>query len=173
LADTEWALAFAASNREALLSAAVDVVAAELGVGPEASGAINVHHNFVTLERHGDRDLWIHRKGAIAASFGERVLIPGSMGTASYIADGLGEAKSFRSASHGAGRVMTRREAHEQISVERLRHSMRRVVHDERRARALVEEAPAAYREITDVLDDEGDLVTPSLRLEPLVVLKG
>ncbi len=173
LADTEWALTFAASNRDALLSSAVDVVANEIGVGHEASGAINVHHNFVALERHDDRELWIHRKGAIAASAGDRVLIPGSMVTASYVADGLGEARSFRSASHGAGRVMTRREAHEQISVERLRQSMRRVVLDERRARALVEEAPAAYREISDVLEDESDLVTPVLRLEPLVVLKG
>jgi len=95
------------------------------------------------------------------------------MGTASYIAEGLGEPTSFRSASHGAGRVMTRREARERISTDRLAHAMRRVVHDERRARALVEEAPAAYRDIGEVLEDEGDLVHPLLRLEPLVVLKG
>lgn len=68
---------------------------------------------------------------------------------------------------------MTRREAHERISVERLAHAMRRVVHDERRSASLVEEAPAAYREIGEVLEDEADLVTPVLRLEPMLVLKG
>ena len=101
------------------------------------------------------------------------MLIPGSMGTASYLAEGLGEPSSFRSASHGAGRVMTRREARERIALPRFTHSMRRVVHDERRAAALVEEAPMAYRNIAEVLEDEQDLVRPLLRLEPLVVLKG
>jgi tRNA-splicing ligase RtcB (3'-phosphate/5'-hydroxy nucleic acid ligase) len=115
----------------------------------------------------------VHRKGAIAAPAGRLALIPGSMGTASYIVEGLGEALSFHSASHGAGRVMTRREAHQRITMERFEHSMRRVVFDPRRARSLVEEAPAAYRDIREVLEDEEDLVRPVRRLEPLAVLKG
>ena len=101
------------------------------------------------------------------------MVIPGSMGTASYVGVGLGEPSSFGSASHGAGRVMTRREARERIPVDRLARSMRRVVHDERREQALVEEAPDAYRDITEVLEDEADLVRPVRRLEPMVVLKG
>ncbi|HEX4385517.1 MAG TPA: RtcB family protein [Myxococcales bacterium] len=166
LADTAWALAFAAANRRALVAAASEAITAQTGLA--ADDAIDVHHNFVAQE--GGR--WIHRKGAIPAAAGARVLIPGSMGTASYVAEGLGEALSFRSASHGAGRVMTRKQAHERIPPQRFRHSMRRVVHDERKS-SLVEEAPAAYREIGEVLEDEADLVRPQRRLEPLVVLKG
>ncbi|BDG03538.1 RtcB family protein [Anaeromyxobacter oryzae] len=173
LADMSWALAFASANREALLASAALVVQEVAGATPDPSTRIDVHHNFVREEEHLGCKAWIHRKGAIAAPAGARVLIPGSMGTASYLALGLGEATSFASASHGAGRVMTRREARERIRVDRLARSMRRVVHDERRAPALVEEAPEAYREITEVLEDEVDLVRPIQRLEPLVVLKG
>jgi tRNA-splicing ligase RtcB len=173
LADIRWAIEFAAANRDAVLSAAAEVVEQVAGSPPDTSSRISVHHNFVGEEEHFGGSVWVHRKGAIAAPAGSRVLIPGSMGTASYIAEGLGEPTSFRSASHGAGRVMTRREARERISADRLAHSMRRVVHDERRARTLVEEAPAAYRNIGEVLEDEADLVRPLLRLEPLVVLKG
>jgi tRNA-splicing ligase RtcB (3'-phosphate/5'-hydroxy nucleic acid ligase) len=173
LADMSWALAFASANREALLASAALVVHHVAGANSDPSTRIDVHHNFPREEEHLGRKVWIHRKGAIAAPAGARVLIPGSMGTASYLALGLGEATSFASASHGAGRVMTRREACERIRVDRLARSMHRVVHDERRAPALVEEAPEAYREITEVLEDEVDLVRPIQRLEPLVVLKG
>jgi tRNA-splicing ligase RtcB len=95
------------------------------------------------------------------------------MGTASYLVEGLGHAGAFRSGSHGAGRVMTRREARAHISPRRLAESMRRVVFDPRRSQALVEEAPSAYRDIREVLEDEVDLVRPVLRLEPVAVLKG
>jgi tRNA-splicing ligase RtcB len=173
LGDMNRALAFALANREALLASAALVVQEVAGASPDASTGIDVHHNFAREEEHLGRSVWVHRKGAIAAPAGARVLIPGSMGTASYIAVGLGEATSFGSASHGAGRVMTRREARERIRLNRLARSMRRVVHDERRSQALVEEAPEAYRDITEVLEDEVDLVRPVQRLEPLVVLKG
>lgn len=173
LADVRWAVAFAEANRDKILAAAAEVVAEITGSALDASSRLDVLHNFVEEEEHLGRRLWIHRKGAVSAPTGARVLIPGSMGTATYIAEGLGEAMSFRSASHGAGRVMTRREARERISTGRLAHAMRRVVHDARRARALVEEAPGAYRDIREVLEDERDLVRAVLRLEPLVVLKG
>jgi tRNA-splicing ligase RtcB len=167
LADTAWAIGFAAANRRALVAAASEAVIAQTGA--KADDVIDVHHNFVSQEA----GLWIHRKGAIQAAAGSRVVIPGPMGTASYVAEGLGEPRSFGSASHGAGRVMTRKEAHQRIPLERFRHSMRRVIHDERRAASLVEEAPAAYRDIGEVLEDESDLVRPLKRLEPLLVLKG
>jgi tRNA-splicing ligase RtcB len=173
LADMSWALAFASANREALLVAAASVVHEVSGANPDPSTRIDVHHNFAREEEHLGREVWVHRKGAIAAPAGAAVLIPGSMGTASYVGVGLGEPSSFASASHGAGRVMTRREARERIRVDRLARSMRRVVHDERRAPLLVEEAPDAYRDITEVLEDEVDLVRPVRRLEPMVVLKG
>ena len=173
LADIGWALRFARSNRDALLSAAIDVVCEATQTEPDLDSRLDVHHNFVAEEEHFGRRLWIHRKGAIAATAGARALIPGSMGTASYIVEGLGEAESFRSGSHGAGRVMTRREARERISPRQLTESMRRVVFDPRRSRTLVEEAPSAYRDIREVLEDEEDLVRPVIRLEPIAVLKG
>jgi tRNA-splicing ligase RtcB (3'-phosphate/5'-hydroxy nucleic acid ligase) len=171
--DMSWALAFAAANRDELVRLAVSVVNHVSGATHDPATRIDVHHNFACEEVHLGRKVWVHRKGAIAAPIGARVLIPGSMGTASYIGEGLGEPASFASASHGAGRVMTRREARERIRPDRFARTMRRVVHDERRAPSLVEEAPQAYRDITEVLEDEEDLVRPLRRLEPLVVLKG
>ncbi len=111
----------------------VAVVSEVPGATPDAPAA----STFTTTSSRGaalGTTVWVHRKGAIAAPAGARVPIPGSMGTASYLAEGLGEATSLRSASHGAGRVMTRREARERIAVDRLLAAMRRVVHDERRA---------------------------------------
>lgn len=173
LHDVDWALAFARANRDELLRVASEIVAIELGVGAELDSHVDVHHNFVARERHFGEDLLVHRKGAIAAPDGALAIIPGSMGTASYLVRGLGAQSAFASASHGAGRVLTRREARAQIRVARLERELRRVVHDERRRDSLVEEAPSAYRDIVEVLEDEVELVTPSLRLEPLVVLKG
>lgn len=173
LGDLEWALRFARANRNALLAAACEVLSEALGVEPDPDPHIDLHHNFITQEEHFGRGLWIHRKGAIAAPKGARALIPGSMGTASYLVEGLGAPDAFRSGSHGAGRVLTRREARTRISPHRLTEAMRRVVFDPRRVRSLVEEAPSAYRDLREVLEDEADLVRPLLRLEPLAVLKG
>jgi tRNA-splicing ligase RtcB len=78
IADIRWALSFAAANRRALQSAAAEIVATEIGMGPVPSSVIDVHHNFVELEEHLERRIWVHRKGAIAALPGTRVLIPGS-----------------------------------------------------------------------------------------------
>lgn len=173
LSDIGWALRFARANRDRLVREAVEVVAAATGAPPDEASRLDVVHNFVRAEEHFGRHLLVHRKGAIAAEAGQRLLIPGSMGTASYLVEGLGERSSFRSGSHGAGRVMTRKEARQRIAPEKLAHAMRRVVYDERRGRDLVEEAPAAYRDISEVLEDEADLVRPVLGLEPIAVLKG
>lgn len=173
VADLEWASAFALANRDALLAEAARVVTEVTGALPDPASRVDVRHNFVAVEEHFGRRLWVHRKGAIAAAAGAIVLIPGSMGTASYLAEGLGEEASFGSASHGAGRVMSRREARSRIDPTRLARAMRGVVHEARRARSLVEEAPAAYRDVRRVLEEEADLVRPRVRLEPIVVLKG
>ncbi len=171
--DYEWALAFARANRDALLRAAGEAVRCCVGLEPAWDERLEVHHNFAARELHFGELLLVHRKGAIAAPPGARALIPGSMGTASYVVRGRGCEAAFCSASHGAGRVLTRREARALIPPRKLEHSMRRVVFDVSRAESLVEEAPQAYRDITEVLEDELDLVEPVLRLEPLVVLKG
>jgi tRNA-splicing ligase RtcB len=171
LGDVAWALEFARANRERIATRALEVLGERIAV---ASGpSLDIHHNFVAKERWFERDLWVHRKGAVAVPVGTRALIPGSMGTASYVVEGLGNEAAFGSCSHGAGRVMTRREARTAISPKALAHAMRRVVHPEKLGASLVEEAPAAYRDIVEVLEDQEDLVSRRVRLEPLAVLKG
>ena len=173
LGDIHWALTFARANRDALVKTVAESLGELTGQAPDWDSWVDVHHNFVRFEHHLGRRLLVHRKGAIGAPSGERALIPGSMGTASYIVEGKGEPHSFCSASHGAGRVMTRREARKEIRPERLAHAMRRVIFDQRRLSSLVEEAPMAYRDIGEVLEDEEDLVRPVLRLVPIAVVKG
>ncbi len=173
LGDLQWALDFARANRDRLLEQTIEVLQEEVGALADEASRLDVSHNFVAREEHFGSPLWIHRKGAIAAPAGARAVIPGSMGTASYLVEGLGEPSSFGSASHGAGRVMTRREARETIRRGELERAMRRVVFDPRRADALVEEAPAVYRDIREVLAAQEDLVRPLLRLEPIAVFKG
>ena len=130
-----------------------------------------MHHNFVARERWAGRELLVHRKGAVAVPEGARALVPGSMGTASYVVEGLGNPLSFGSCSHGAGRVMSRTEARARISARAHEAAVRGVVvHG---GRAMVEESPAAYRDIGEVLRAQEDLVRRVVRLEPVAVLKG
>jgi tRNA-splicing ligase RtcB len=173
LTDHAWALSFARANRDALTTRALEVLADELGVAVDPSIPIDVHHNHVARERWRGRDLWVHRKGAIAIPTGAMALVPGSMATASYLVEGLGNDESFGSCSHGAGRVLTRGEARRRLSVADLSLAMRHVAYPEHLARHLVEEAPAVYRDIGAVLDDQRDLVRRRVRLEPVAVLKG
>jgi tRNA-splicing ligase RtcB len=171
LADATWAFQFARANRDAIRARACEVIAAATGGAP--GEPIDVHHNFVARETHAGVELFIHRKGATTARAGELGIVPGSMGTASYITRGRGAPQSFASSAHGAGRVLSRSEARARIKPGELERQMRRVVFDRRRARRLVEEAPGAYRDIREVLEDQQDLVEPVERLEPLAVLKG
>ncbi|NNC22037.1 RtcB family protein [Corallococcus exiguus] len=171
--DLDLACRFARANRDQLAARALAVLADMLGVAPDPDSTVDVHHNHVASETHFGRALWVHRKGAVGLDAGARGLIPGSMGTASYVVEGQGEPRAFRSCSHGAGRVLTRTEARARIRPDALVHALRRVVFDPGRTRALVEEAPAAYRDLTEVLEDEAELVTPRVRLTPLAVLKG
>ncbi len=171
LTDHAWALAFARANREALTTRALSVLGEHMHVSPEP--LTDVHHNFVARERWLDELLYVHRKGAIAAAEGALALVPGSMGTASYLVRGKGCADALGSCSHGAGRVMSRTEARTAVKPEALERAMRDVVYPEKHARALVTEAPAAYRDIRAVLDAQSALVTKVTRLTPVLVLKG
>jgi tRNA-splicing ligase RtcB len=173
LEDLSWALDFARANREALARRALEVCADALRCSPETCEQVDVHHNFVSREGWFGRELLIHRKGAVSVPHGALALIPGSMGTASYVVEGLGNEEAFGSCSHGAGRVMTRKEARAAIPERALSHAMRRVVYPERLCAQLVEEAPGAYRDIAEVLEDQEDLVRRRVRLEPIAVLKG
>jgi tRNA-splicing ligase RtcB len=173
LNDLSWALDFARANRHTLELRALEVLHDALPVPVDPGDRLDIHHNFVARETWFGRELLVHRKGAVAVPRGTRALVPGSMGTASYVVEGLGCEAAFGSCSHGAGRVMSRKEARGQVRPEALAKAMRRVAYPEHLQRQLVEEAPAAYRDIREVLDDQRDLVQRVVRLEPMAVLKG
>lgn len=181
LRDMNFALEYARKNRANIMECfrqAVHLICPEINFGDE----IDIHHNYAALETHFSRQVWIHRKGATSACQGETGIIPGSMGTGSYIVEGLGCADSFHSCSHGAGRVMGRNEASRTLTREQADASMRGIVFDGwartggRRKSAFtwdLGEAPAAYKNIDTVIEAELDLIKPIKKLQPLGVIKG
>jgi tRNA-splicing ligase RtcB len=177
--DLRWAQAYAKANRELMLERALDGLRAGLRREPDAlrydsAWIIDNHHNYAAREEHDGRLLWITRKGAIAARRGQLGVIPGSMGTGSYIVRGLGNPASWRSAAHGAGRRMSRRQARRSISTEQLAEDMAAVRGWQRAAaRRLLDEAPAAYKDLGAVMDAQADLVEPIHHLRTLVNYKG
>jgi tRNA-splicing ligase RtcB len=173
LSDLSWALDFARANRQELERRTLEVLHDLLPVPFTMGEQVDIHHNFVARETWFGRELLVHRKGAVATPEGALALVPGSMGSASYLVEGLGAEAAFGSCSHGAGRVMSRKEARGRVRPEALAHAMRGIVYPERLARHLVEEAPAAYRDVREVLADQSDLVRRRVRLEPIAVLKG
>ena len=143
---------------------------------------INIHHNYAALENHFGEELYIHRKGATSAKLDETGIIPGSMGTASYIVRGLGNVRSFMSCSHGAGRRMSRNEANATLTAAECDVAMAGIVCDRwhnvsrygKNKKVLdLSEAPLAYKDIDTVIASEKDLVEVRTRLTPLAVVKG
>jgi tRNA-splicing ligase RtcB len=177
--DLQWAQAYAKVNRDLMLHRALDGLRAHLGreadeLGHDPDGIIDNHHNYAAREEHDGRELWITRKGAIAAHRGQLGVIPGSMGTGSYIVRGLGNPASWRSAAHGAGRRMSRRQARRRISTEELATDMAAVRGWQRAAaKHLLDEAPGAYKDLGSVMDAQADLVEPVHHLRTLVNYKG
>ena len=167
LADLDWALMFAQANRRALANLALEVIEAT------AEDHLDVPHNFVAREVWDGDPLIVHRKGAVSVPRGARALVPGSMATASYVVEGLGNGLAFDSCSHGAGRILTRTEARAKIRPAALARAMKGIVWPAHLGGPLVEEAPGAYRDIREVLEDQADLVKRVVRLEPMLVLKG
>jgi tRNA-splicing ligase RtcB len=180
--DMTFAMEYALENRRRMMAAFRETLAEAF---PETSflREINIHHNYAALEAHLGDNFYIHRKGATSAKQGEIGIIPGSMGTASYIVKGLGNPESFMSCSHGAGRVMSRIAASLNLTVEECDAAMDGIVHErwgkykgfDKRHKGLLDlsEAPQAYKPIDEVIAAEADLVTPIVRLTPLAVLKG
>jgi tRNA-splicing ligase RtcB len=171
----EFALSFAAANRQHMKQACEDILREETLCN--FNDEINIHHNFASIERQYGRDLVVHRKGATIAEKGGRGIIPGSMGTSSYIVEGLANPDSFMSSSHGAGRTMGRNEANRRLSYEEVRAAMKGIVFDTwpkgRKGRLDLSEAPQAYKNIESVMEAQRDLVTVLVRLSPLGVVKG
>jgi tRNA-splicing ligase RtcB len=132
---------------------------------------INCHHNFTQQETHYGKSVWVSRKGAIKAEAGDPGLIPGSMGTASYVVEGLGNTASLNSSPHGAGREYSRNAARKAFSLAQLKEAMHGI--EFRATEAFIDEIPAAYKPIDQVMHDAADLVKVRHRLRQLVNVKG
>jgi tRNA-splicing ligase RtcB len=180
--DMNHALAYAMENRRVMMEELKAIMALRFPA-IRFLMEVNIHHNYAAEEEHDGVVYWIHRKGATSARQGELGIIPGSMGTASYIVEGLGNPASFRSCSHGAGRRLGRGQANRTLSMEECDKAMEGVVCDRwGRSRTKgpdgkwlpdLSEAPLAYKDIDDVIQAECDLVKPMVKLRPLAVLKG
>ena len=172
IAELRWAQHFALLNREEMMDRVAGCLAAHMRADetPELE-RINCHHNFSEQERHFDADLWVSRKGAIQAKKGQGGLIPGSMGTASYVVSGLGNPVALESAPHGAGRVYSRTKARKTFSRAQLEESMKGI--EWRHSAAFLDEIPAAYKDVDVVMRDAEDLVEVRHTLRQLVNVKG
>jgi tRNA-splicing ligase RtcB len=157
--DMHWAQDYALANRERMMDEALRSLAELVSVALREERRINCHHNFTQMEHHHGRDLWITRKGAIKADTGDHGVIPGSMGTRSYIVRGKGSPASFASCSHGAGRAMSRGDARRQFSEADLVERMRGRVWNAADAATLIDEIPDAYKDIDQVMAAQADLV--------------
>lgn len=166
----QFCLDFARANRELLSRRFREVFFAAVP-GGKVEDQLEVHHNYAAREVHFGKEVVVHRKGAIRARAKERGVIPGSMGTPSYIVEGLGSEQSFHSASHGAGRTMSRHEANRVITEEMANAAMQGIIFSPWKGDYA--EAPMAYKDIEAVMASQRDLVRPLVKLTPLGVLKG
>ena len=168
----EWAQTYAYTNREFMMDAALDDLERFVG-GFEILDRINCHHNFAALEEHFGRRVWLTRKGAIKADVDDRGIIPGSMGAATYIVDGKGNADSYNSSAHGAGRMYSRTQARREFTTDSLSSMMEGKAWNKDNAKALLDEHPDAYKPIEQVMEDQKDLVSPAYLLRQIVNYKG
>ena len=172
VADMLWAQDYAFANRAQMMDVLLNLLFETIGSGTETR-RINCHHNYSARERHGGRDLWITRKGAIRARVGDEGVIPGSMATGTYIVQGKGDAASYTSSAHGAGRRHSRRQAKKRFTVEQLEKHMSGKAWNRDRARALLDEIPDAYKDVESVMDDQRDLVEVEHVLHQVLNYKG
>ncbi|MDL9978540.1 RtcB family protein [Microbacterium sp. ASV49] len=169
--ELRWAQHFALLNREEMMDRVIRQVSEVLGEPVEELERINCHHNFTEHEKHFGKEVWVSRKGAIQADAGRPGLIPGSMGTASYVVEGLGNPLSLNSSPQGAGREYSRSAARRTFSHEQLREAMQGI--EFRDTDAFIDEIPQAYKPIDQVMADAGDLVRIRHTLRQLVNVKG
>ena len=168
--DLFWAQRYAMKNREAMLDLYASVLRQ---FRPDVAFAepILCHHNYVAEETHFGEEVLVTRKGAIRAGKGDLGIIPGSMGTRSYVVRGLGNPQSFESASHGAGRRMSRGEAKRRFSVRDLQEQTKGV--ECRKDGGVLDEIPAAYKPIEQVMENQKDLVEVVAELRQVLCVKG
>jgi tRNA-splicing ligase RtcB len=166
-----WAQDFAAENRWQMLQLVLDALRDHLPPFDVSESAVNCHHNYVARERHFGADVYVTRKGAIRAGLGELGIIPGSMGTKSYIVRGKGNAESFESCAHGAGRRMSRTQAKKCFTEGDLRAQTEGV--ECRKDARVIDEIPAAYKAIDEVMANQTDLVDVVHILKQVICVKG
>ena len=168
----EWAQDFALVNRRVMMANIVAAARSALAMPFDAElEAVNCHHNYVTRENHFGENVLVTRKGAVRARKGDLGIIPGSMGARSYIVRGLGNAESFHSCSHGAGRVMSRTEAKKRVTLEEHIEATKDV--ECRKDESVIDETPAAYKPIDAVMEAQKDLVEIVHTLRQVVCVKG
>lgn len=174
--DLMWLQAYAFGNREAMFGAMCKELFAVVGHG-RVIDTVQCHHNYAVRETHEiegvEREVWVTRKGAVRARLGDRGIIPGSMGTDTFIVEGLGNTASWCSCSHGAGRRLSRTQAKRELSPESLKAAMTGRTWLAADAARLVDEHPDAYKSIEAVMADQTDLVRPLHRLQAILNYKG
>ncbi len=173
------ALDYAFENRAHMLDKTCAIVKAQIekhtGQVVEFGEEINCHHNYAALENHYDANVWVHRKGATRVREGELAVIPGAMGSYSYVVEGKGNKESFCSSSHGAGRSYSRSGAMREFSVEKVMVDLKEqgVVLGKRKKNDVAEECRFAYKDIDQVMAQQEDMVTPIRKLKTVGVVKG
>lgn len=172
LADMQWALEYASANRAAILERVAGLLLKRFDAPLAQSEVIDTHHNFLRREILQGRALLIHRKSVNSAADGEYNVIPGSMGSPTYLVEGRGREDALASCSHGAGRVMSRTEARRRVRVKELDQLADHVWFDHRQRERMVDEAPSVYRDIRMVMQAQTDLVKQRGMLEPILNYK-
>jgi tRNA-splicing ligase RtcB len=172
--DLRWAQSYALANREQMM----DAILAELDLFVEVWDGlerrrINCHPNYTELENHFGKNVWVTRKGAIRARVGDYGIIPGSMGTSSYIVKGLGNKAALESAPHGAGRRMSRKQARRDFTAADLDLAMTGKTWLASKGEALLDEIPGSYKDIGQVMRDSADLVEIEAELTQVLNYKG
>ncbi|CAF4955794.1 unnamed protein product [Rotaria sp. Silwood1] len=176
LIDMRWCLNYAEQNRRIMLDELCLIVKSVTGYEVDLKRMVNIHHNYcqqenVSFDNSKEDLVWITRKGATSARKGQLGIIPGSMGTGSFIVEGLGNPLSFYSCSHGAGRIMSRTMAMKTISQQSFEQAMKGIVSDTNER--LRDEAPQAYKDLTTVMSNQETLVKIVHHLKPLINGKG
>ncbi|MDI1298163.1 RtcB family protein [Methylotenera sp.] len=167
-----WAQNFAKVNRQVMMQRTLAAMQKMIDKPFTAHlEAVNCHHNYISQEHHFGSDVWVTRKGAVSAQKGEMGIIPGSMGAKSFIVRGLGNADSFCSCSHGAGRLMSREEAKRRVSLAE--HNLATEGVECRKDKSVIDETPSAYKDIEKVMVAQSDLVEIVHTLKQVVCVKG
>lgn len=166
-----WAQRYAFQNRKEMLDRVIKVMRSMLPEFTLEDEAINCHHNYIAQENHYGENVYVTRKGAVRARQGDMGIIPGSMGAKSFIVCGKGHTEAFCSCSHGAGRVMSRSAAKEKFTLED--HAKATEGVECRKDEGVIDETPAAYKDIDAVMAAQADLVDIKYTLKQILCIKG